>query len=252
MNTIVDLNTGNDNSVIQSCYSDSLEYGMDVIRTYEETFKVKKSASLILGKILESFPTKKLSEIRDSIVKLSQTEDDSTIEVLKRKVEIARPKAQDITPVNMRSKMYKEITDDIDAKLEYRKNFLLDEYRKLKKIILIIEKDLTIAKNYLDGEVNHRNKALSIQILDRFYKNEIPDFWLSEVSSFNIEITNFESFLKSIMIKFDNLYYLSIELPKLPPILAIDRLLDPASFFVNAALFNSLKNDVKIPILLTL
>ena len=58
--------------------------------------------------------------------------------------------------------MYKEITDDIDAKLEYRKNFLLDEYRKLKKIIHIIERDLTIAKNYLDGEVNHRNKAISI------------------------------------------------------------------------------------------
>ena len=71
MNTIVDLNLGNDKSVIQSCYSDSLEYGMDVIRTYEETFKAKKSASLIIGKILESFPTKKLSEIRDSIVELS-------------------------------------------------------------------------------------------------------------------------------------------------------------------------------------
>ena len=80
--------------------------------------------------------------------------------------------------------------------------------------------------------------------MDRFYKNEIPDFWVSEVSSFNIEINNFESFLKSIMIKFDNLYYLSVELPKLPPILAIDRILDPASFFINAALFNSLKNNV--------
>lgn len=265
LNLFVELNQGSDDQIIDASVVDSLEYGVEIMTAFEKHSQKKNSASQLLKEIIEGFDDEAFALIEETLLgkRISSPASGSPMNKRRRNmktggispIKLNRSKEEDQGSKKRKSDFNRthtfktfafqqNVVQNSDL-LEYKKYFLLHEFRTLKRIIHIVLSDLRMAKYYLDGEVNHRSKERALKILNCFNKNEIPSSWIDKLSSFNLCLRDFSMLIRSLMMKYDNLFYLSISLNGImPPILDISRLLDPSSFLSNAALFNNLKFDV--------
>lgn len=268
LNLFVQLNQGTDEEVIDASVVDSLEYGVEIMTAFEKNSQRKNTASKLLQDIIEGFDDEAFALFEETLLgervsspasgspirmKRDFSRGDHLMSPVRRKfkedmMKYSSPATQEVfskSTMNYKTFAFQKNNFQNKDLLEYKKYFLLHEFRTLKRLISIVLTDLRMAKYYLDGEVNHRSKKRAIEILDSFYKNKIPEPWIEKLSSFNLCMKDFSLLIRSLMMKYDNLYYLTISLHNImPPILDLSRLLDPSSFLTNAALFNNIKFKV--------
>lgn len=123
---------------------------------------------------------------------------------------------------------------------EVLRSILITESKSLSEIYIKVIKDLSLVKDYLNGEVNHREKESINTIMKGLLKNQIPKTWINRFSFYNLKFDTIPSFIKSFLFKIDFLYNISVTLrDNPPPVLLINRFLNPASFFTNLVRLNS-------------
>lgn len=256
LNVFVELCAGSEKEVIESCSIDALGMSLETAKRIEGEGRPEEGnkglTHVLLG--MKDVQSGGEDEVYNGLHSNSNSKEGSLQVIEKAKKNQEKYPAERPQQLKdaifgtqfSKKKIYWEEERDLEVKFEVRRNVLLDEYRRIKMIITKIIDDLTLARNYIEGEFNHRNKELAIKTLEKFYKNQVPQQWHDMVSTLNIDTSRFDLFVQSLMLRFDNLYYLVVELKdKIPPIINISRFLDPQRFLLNAAIFNSLRYDVK-------
>ena len=270
INLFIKLNKGSQDDIIDSAVVDSIEYAMEITAAFEKHDIGMKQASSLITDILGGFSSNVFAFIEEKLlghrVMITESKEPSqsplkTARTKKGALRLA-PSEKDLEPsgtvlsenrspsVTIASN--KESSRDQRYLLQYKKNFMLHEFRVLKKLIGMVLEDLYLAKYYVGGMVNHRNKQRAIRMLKSISRNEIPEEWIEKLAPYNLNVRDFRVLIKDIMLRYDNLYYLVISLEGvMPPILGIHKLLDPSSFLINAALFSNLKYRVSLLICFT-
>lgn len=120
------------------------------------------------------------------------------------------------------------------VKNKFKNSFLSHEMKTLKEISVWMLQDLNIMRTVLRTDANSGADYFRSEILVHFYNNQVPPIWKNRLTDLNINLENFASFLRSLLLKIDQLYNLIVMLKcELPPVIPINRLLDPQSLFVN-------------------
>ena len=129
----------------------------------------------------------------------------------------------------------------------YRKPILLQEYRFLATLLNQLCFDLKLAKFYLEGDILNQHKAQAKALIEAISANQLPQSWLSLVGGLHLQTATFKDFVKSLLVGFDSLYVLAVEMTReLPPIINLARLLSPASLLANLLAFNACHFDVSL------
>jgi hypothetical protein len=232
-----------------------LEYTLAIIDKYEETVGFSTESAKIIIEIAEALNYKIFEQIGQALSVMSapsvvenNTPGRSSKANLPSYIKISdheqSVKSNDRYQTSIKEKE-KEDSHSLNShdmkkskvaafKSKFSRSYLLMEYKALKEIADWITRDLNIAKMYLCGEPIFRLDHITAPILKSFYLNEVPDVWKERLYSKNIRQENLTLMFKSLLMKLDQIYSLTVKLKgELPPIIPIDRLLDPESFFIN-------------------
>jgi hypothetical protein len=234
-----------------------LEYSLSIIEKYEDMVGFSTDSVKIIIEIAEAFNPKIFEQIGQSLNLMSPAQglDSNTpgrsskanlpSYILKASDLEQSVKSTDKHQTSIRDKTEKEDSHSLNSfenkktkvaafKVKFSRSYLLLEFKAILKIADWITRDLSIAKMYLCGEPIFRLDHIASPILKSFYLNEVPNVWKERLYSKNVNFENFTLLLKSLLMKLDQLFSLTVKLKgDLPPIIPIDRLLDPESFFIN-------------------
>lgn len=235
-----------------------LEYSLSIIEKYEDTIGFSTDSAKIISEIADAFNPKIFEQIGQSLNLMSppQAVDTTTpgnrsskgnlpSYIMKTSDHEQSVKSNDKYQTSIREKTEKEESRSMNSfeskktkvaafKTKFSRSYLIIEFKALLEISEWLTRDLNITKMYLSGEPIFRLDQLATPILKSFYLNEVPQSWKLRLTSKNINLGNFTQMLKSLLMKLDQLFSLTVKLKgDLPPIIPIDRLLDPESFFVN-------------------
>ena len=240
--------------------SSHIEYVMSILNKYEQTVGFTRESADVLAEIVEAFSGKYFDQISASLSSMAnkcladgQTPGRSSKGNLPMYLKYSDPEVISVKSGDRYNPSYKDKEDSISLKsndisrskvaafkAQFSKSFLANEFRTLKCITNRVVKDLSIARMNLIGEPIYRLGAEAGQVLGSFYLNEVPETWKTVILSKNLRQETFTSFIKSLLTKFDQIYSLAVKLKgELPPIIPINRLLDPESFFINVISMNS-------------
>lgn len=234
-----------------------IEYALMIVDKYEDTIGSSTESAKIITEICDSFNYKIFEQIGQAISRMAnRTVKDantsgnrSSKSNMPSQIIKASDREQSVKSFDKQNRIHdKEIKEDSHLlnshdlsqrkaatfKIKFSRSYLLMEYKALVEIAEWITRDLNIAKMYLCGEPIFRLKEIINPLLKSFYLNEVPDTWRERLYSKNVDLESFTTFLKSLLMKLDQLFSLTVKLKgDLPPIIPIDRLLDPESFFIN-------------------
>lgn len=117
---------------------------------------------------------------------------------------------------------------------KFKKTFLSHELRTLKHIAGWLHHDLQVMRATLRGQTISEVDGPTTKQLSDFFSNQIPEIWKQRVANLNVDLETFSAFVKSLLLKTDQIYNLTVMLKcDLPPVLPINRLLDAQSLFVS-------------------
>jgi hypothetical protein len=232
-----------------------LELASLVLDRYESTLGYAKDNSKILGNICTVLGPKYFDHMKASLFNLSATSTNELISPNKAN----KASGYSIKFVdNVEHASYRSAERERDNQAQHKKDdslsyksegpnkaagqfrakfaltLLVHEYKSLKRIVDLIVRDLSLAKLYLTGEPVNLVKERAGSVLRDFYLNQIPDFWRPILLELNLSYENFSVMIRSVLVKFDQIYNLIVKLKgELPPIIPVNRLLDPQAFFIN-------------------
>jgi hypothetical protein len=273
LDTFIDDNTKNEKDIIVRFFLNCIEYGYNIIQNHEFKNHMDVEFKKFLDTTMDLLSDKNLKKIEASLLETipseikpdeggvpnkRKSEKKSNISPFERSLylnvqERKAPKAFDQTDFFMQTgftprntQVY--LTRNIDQKSnrsKFWRHIVLQEYKVLKYIIETITKDLSIINLSLEGELTGAAPTLIKQMIQELTANQIPLSWRSKFRQFNVNMFNLKEMIKSILIRFDTIYGIVIELKKeLPPILNISRFLSPGAFLINTINFNSWINQV--------
>jgi hypothetical protein len=272
LDNFIEDNSKNEKDIIVRFFLNCIEYGYNIIQNHEfknhmdVEFKKfldttmdllsHKNLKKVETSLLESLP----SEVKPSEVSLpaKRKPEKSSISPFDKSLYIGIPqkkatKAFDQTDFFMQtgftprnSQVYlTRNTDQRSNRSRFWRYIVLQEYKVLKYIIETVTRDLSIIQLSLEGELTGAPPSQIKQMVQELTANQIPLSWRSKLRQFNINMFNLKEMIKSILIRFDTIYGIVIELKKeLPPILNISRFLSPGAFLLNTINFNSWVNQV--------
>ena len=225
----------------QACYASFLEYSLLLIDRYEDNLNFSKDASEIVNGVTSVLSQKYFDKMVAFLNNLSSIPSGGKTPASKIPKGLKLGAGED---GSIRSGEFKK--DDSTSlksiekpainfiKTRFRKSFLLHEFKTLRKLSEWVCRDLNLLRLYLSGEPVYRTKEYAGEILHHFFVNQVPPSWIQKLGLLNLGRSSFSSLVKSLLIKFDQVYSLIVKLrSELPPVIPVNRLLDPHSFFLN-------------------
>lgn len=240
--------------------SSYIEYAISVVNKYEQTVGFSRESATVMLEIIDAFSEKHFEQMAASLTDMAnhslpggQTPGRSSKGNLPMYLKYSDPEIMSVKSGERFTPSYKEKEDSVSLKSneksknkvvvfknQFSKSFLSNEFRTLKTIAGRVVKDLSIARMNLLGEPIYRLGSTAQDVLQSFYLNEVPRSWKSLITTKNLKQETFTIFIKSLLTKFDQIYSLTVKLKgELPPIIPVNRLLDPESFFVNVLSMNA-------------
>jgi hypothetical protein len=132
-------------------------------------------------------------------------------------------------------------------KEKFRRAFLMHEYKLLRSCISTVLRDLSLSKFLIEGEPIHLLNTECHEFLQSFDRNEVHRPWRGKFGRLNLEFDTFHRFITSLMLKLDTCYNLVVNLPNdLPPVIPLDRVLDPQAFLINYLYMNCKEKHVRM------
>ena len=272
-------NKKSDKEVITRFYLNSIEYGFSLIQNHEFKFELKNDLKNLVEVMLKVFSDSILNEIHGFIVL------NSTYTVLNpggagdasakkpapspqsamvdhRRFSILSPVGKEPESEQLRSleedfyaktgfipkksKIYMTLnSEEKQNRLQFRRFFMMHEYRALSSLVRAIFSDLQLVKFSIEGDLLCRDREHTRILIECISGNRIPEAWHRRLFGLNLDVRSFKDLVKSIFVKIDALFSLSKD-RDLPPIINIDRLVHPSGFIMNVLQFNNIRNGVPI------
>lgn len=238
-----------------------IDYAISIVSKYEQRMDSARDSVKVISEITQALNFKIFEQIAQAITQLEQPEINDThspersskgqLPVFSKKNDQDAMSAKSSTGgVGLQFKE-KEESQSLKSnensknkllvfKAKFSSSFLKVELNSMKKLADFIVRDLNIVKMQMLGDpifrMNQKNKSM----LAGFSCNEVPEEWKYKLLSLNISQENLTKFFRSLLLKLDQLFNLSVKLKgDLPPIIPVNRLLDPESFFMNLLYMNS-------------
>ena len=230
-----------------SCTVGYLDYALMIMNKYEETTQFGHDSATILSSIISSFSPRLIEQMASALSEMAKPPGGGSSSpsrsnmahamMFKRSVEGGESVRSSDHKREESVSLQSENTNKGRVnyfKVKFRRSFLFHEFKTLRRIVEWLCLNLNLVKLYLCGEPVHRLKEVSKEVLSSFNHNEVPADWKRKLSTLNLSMESFSLLVRSLLLKFDQIYNIIVRLKgELPPIIPVNRLLDPQSFFIN-------------------